>query len=78
MIEKRTVLPDNFIEQRTAFATELTTAEGALDPETVKVALMSAAIDNLIFAKRLGELQAQVDRLESQLAALQRTQAGTQ
>jgi hypothetical protein len=70
---QRTALPANFIEQRTAFANSLTNATAPLDDETIKVALMSAAIDNLIFAKLLGEMRAQVDRLESQLAALQRS-----
>lgn len=74
MTEQRTELPANFVECRTSFASELGKATAPLDAETVRVALMSATIDSLVFAKRLGELQAQVDRLESQLAALQRSQ----
>jgi len=77
MSGQRTILPADFIERRTAFASELTTADGPLDPETIKVALMSVAIDNLLFVKRLGELQAQVDRMEQQVATLQRSNPTT-
>jgi hypothetical protein len=74
MTEQRTELPPDYIERRTSFANALGKATAPLDAETIQVALMSAAIDNLVFAKLLGEMQTQVDRLESQLAALQRAQ----
>jgi hypothetical protein len=71
MSEQRTVLPADFIEQRTAFANWLGKETAPLDSKTIQVALMSATIDNLLLVKRLGELQAQVDRLEQQVAAVQ-------
>jgi hypothetical protein len=77
MTTQRTALPANFVEQRTAFANALGKATAPLDDETIKVALMSAVLNDLWSVTRIGELQTQVDRLESQLAALQRAQAST-
>jgi hypothetical protein len=73
-----TQLPPKFVEQTTAFATELIGATAPLDGETIRVALVSSTLADLWVVTRIRELQTQVDRLEAQLATLQRAQARPQ